>query len=400
MIAKDKERLELFEPFPLEGEVERYLNNLTEAMRMTLKQKMLEGYNAAANWEMDKPRHLWLFDFPAQTDVTCTQIYWTEESETSLEDLSGGQEDVVKRYLSVCDQRLQELIKLVLGFLKKGDRVKIITIITLDVHGRDTVQKLIDEKVEGLEAFLWQQQLRFYWMNAGNAMDTEIRICDFKTKYFYEWIGNTGRLVITPLTDRCYVTLTMGLRLFLGGAPAGPAGTGKTETTKDLARALALPCYVFNCSDQMNYQTMGDIFRGLAQTGTWGCFDEFNRISIEVLSVVATQVKTIQDCIKKYAIPSNRDLEFQHLPPGIPPVKLGYVTQFNTMHHTFPPTTTMTPTYHHTTLIQSPIPIHHHAALVLTPIHPYPNLNLPSLGTSCSRVILSHSPPPAVSTSQ
>ena len=139
----------------------------------------------------------------------------------------GGQEDAVKRYLQVCENRLQELIKLVLGSLSRGDRVKTITIITLDVHGRDVVQRLIDEKVEGLEAFLWQQQLRFYWMNGGNAMDTEIRICDFKTKYFYEWIGNTGRLVITPLTDRCYVTLTMGLRLFLGGAPAGPAGTGE-----------------------------------------------------------------------------------------------------------------------------------------------------------------------------
>jgi len=96
MIAKDHERLMLHEEFALEGEVERYLNNLTESMRFTLKLKMQEGYNTAANWEVDKPRHDWLFCFPAQTVVTTTQIYWTEESEASLDDLAGGQEDAVK----------------------------------------------------------------------------------------------------------------------------------------------------------------------------------------------------------------------------------------------------------------------------------------------------------------
>ena len=160
--------------------------------------------------------------------------------------LEEGYESAIKDYYKKQIAQLNNLITLLLGKLSKGDRQKIMTICTIDVHSRDVVGKLIThkvfflnplfctkkvaiidhvfhnsllEKVESVLAFMWQSQLRHRWDK--QVGDCFANICDAEFQYWHEYLGNTPRLVITPLTDRCYITLTQSLHLIMGGAPAG-----------------------------------------------------------------------------------------------------------------------------------------------------------------------------------
>ncbi|XP_025057963.1 dynein heavy chain 9, axonemal [Alligator sinensis] len=292
MYSKEEEYVDFSDPCDCSGQVEDWLNHVLDNMRATVRHEMTEAVTAYE----EKPRDQWLLDYPAQVALTCTQIWWTTEVGIAFARLEEGYENAMKEYYKKQVTQLNTLITMLIGHLSKGDRQKIMTICTIDVHARDVVSKMIAQKVDNAQAFIWLSQLRHRW--ADEEKHCYANICDAQFLYSYEYLGNTPRLVITPLTDRCYITLTQSLHLTMSGAPAGPAGTGKTETTKDLGRALGIMVYVFNCSEQMDYKSCGNIYKGLSQTGAWGCFDEFNRISVEVLSVVAVQVKSIQDAIR------------------------------------------------------------------------------------------------------
>lgn len=240
----------------------------------------------------------WLKRWQGQVIICCNQTRWCADVEKVLTDGPTGI-GLKGYYQLLCDQ-LMNTVELVRGDISKQLRTAVGSLVVMDVHNRDTICEMADINVHAKTDFDWLAQLRYYWDANGESAQsglpgtTKCRMINAMALYAYEYIGNQDRLVITPLTDRCYRTLMGAIHLNLGGAPEGPAGTGKTETTKDLAKAIAIQCVVTNCSDGLDYLAMAKFFKGLASSGSWACFDEFNRIQLEVLSVIAQQIMQIQ----------------------------------------------------------------------------------------------------------
>ncbi|ESL05658.1 dynein heavy chain [Trypanosoma rangeli SC58] len=290
MLSGEKEEVNFERAVHPLGNVEQWLCQIEAIMKDSLLMHMRKTVEAYPQ----RVREEWFFEHPAQCIQAVDMVVWTGEVEEAINMASLGS------YCASYQQQILRTVELVKQSLTKLQRMLVCTLIVLNVHGRDIVQMLHESNVTSLGDFAWAQQLRYYWEatnNVNSGMSVAIRHCGAHLWYGYEYLGNQPRLVITPLTDRAFLTCTSALSMNLGAAPQGPAGTGKTESVKDLGKALARQVVVFNCSDGINYKTMSRMFAGLAQAGAWACFDEFNRIELEVLSVVAQQMLDITSAL-------------------------------------------------------------------------------------------------------
>ena len=160
-----------------------------------------------------------------------SQMHWTKEMEEYF--LAQGSRGPVLMYERQISQ-LADMTILVRGVLSDAARITVGALTVIDVHARDVIAKLVEDNVETKDNFGWTSQLRYYWNNG----ELTAQMVAAKRYYGYEYLGNTFRLVITPLTDKCYLTLMGALQMIFGGAPAGPAGTGTYVHFEDI-----LSCY-------------------------------------------------------------------------------------------------------------------------------------------------------------
>ncbi|XP_037873641.1 dynein axonemal heavy chain 12 [Bombyx mori] len=293
MISMEGEQVEFLDMISVaaaRGSVEKWLVQVEEQMLKAVKSETEISYYDYPNMG----RVEWVLSWEGMVVLAISQIYWAVDVHESLNTHKLSE---LQAFHSELTKQLNETVAVIRRTdLTKLSSITVKALIVIDVHAKDVISDLIKKKVTEVTDFQWLAQLRYYW----EEERVFVKIINAVVDYAYEYLGNSDRLVITPLTDRCYRTLIGAYYLHLNGAPEGPAGTGKTETTKDLAKALAVQCVVFNCSDGLDYKAMGKFFKGLASCGAWVCFDEFNRIEVEVLSVIAQQILCIVQAVRQH----------------------------------------------------------------------------------------------------
>ncbi|TPX70937.1 hypothetical protein SpCBS45565_g01524 [Spizellomyces sp. 'palustris'] len=284
MRSIDGEVVSLHKPVKITDEVEGWLEDFAREMKSTLQTLLTQCLYVTD-----------IFKYPSQLLTLAEYLHFTANVETAIAQggsfvqLAHDLKNHLDEYTGFDTTSIEDTTE------RQVVELKIKSLILDIIHLIDVVNQLQSANVTSVTDWAWQRQLRFY-MNSDNICT--IRMSDAEFLYTYEYQGNPPKLVHTPLTDKCYLTLTQAMASGFGGNPFGPAGTGKTESVKALGVLFGRQVLVFNCDEGIDYKSMGRIFVGLVKCGAWGCFDEFNRLEEAVLSAVSQQIQVIQAALK------------------------------------------------------------------------------------------------------
>ncbi|KAL8594105.1 hypothetical protein ACOMHN_000817 [Nucella lapillus] len=122
--------------------------------------------------------------------------------------------------------------------------------------------------------------------------------------YDYEYLGPFTSLVISPLTERTTLSLTQALKSFQCSTLIGPAGTGKTDTVRHLARMMGRCMFTVTCTENTTLPMMLQYMMGMVQSGCWMLFDDTDHLTKGLMSVTAQQLDYLHTALRALDVSS------------------------------------------------------------------------------------------------
>ncbi|XP_048580282.1 dynein heavy chain domain-containing protein 1 isoform X3 [Nematostella vectensis] len=357
----------LNQPISASPQPQKWLAMLEKNMRNTLVQELANCVQAKITSDQDvlqlvdqlssdevtkrsdSTHHLhWLLRFPSQCVLVAEAVLWAREITDTL---VRGRLNRLSAIRSRLNSHISDLSCAIRKMLKVhtalNPRLEVLlaALLTQATNHRDTVTDLINDRISSVNSFEWQSELKqemdiecaitpsLFGLRLEDMAQTVQAMPSDKTYrcglckaqqlgssfcYGYEYLGPSSRLLVTPLTRRCFLSLTTALRAFKCGTTLGPDGTGKTETIRELSKALGRHQVMFDCTEALVSSMLVRFLTGMLLSGSWVCFEDIDLVSPGVLSVFAQHLNKIHQSLK-YVV---RAIDNQYGIRGVPQVRL------------------------------------------------------------------------------
>lgn len=260
MLSRMNEEIPFPNPVSITGaSVEKWLLGVENEMQLAIQKEMINSY---ADY-LTSDRINWALSWPQMIVLVVANIFWTSDIQASL--LHQNRE-LLANVQNEIQNNLDEITTIIRSSeMTNLNRITLKTLCILDVHARDVTQQLIDDSNSNVDCFQWISQMRYYW----NNNEVSVQALNYSIPFGNEYLGNFQRIVMTPLSERCFLSVLLAFQHQMNASIEGPTATGKSETIKDLAKAFAVQLKVFDCTPDLNFHSISQFLKGVASSGAW-----------------------------------------------------------------------------------------------------------------------------------
>ena len=308
------ETVSLIEHCACEGRAEEWLSRLDELLKETVKRDIFEAFLSRQKSSSTVPRGVWILKHMSQAIITSSNVIFSMEVRKCFQQIPDAR-NKLGTLAETIEADTSETILLIRSDLRPSNRVKCADLISLEIYHRDIVHGILNSnwapKEKNACPFEWEKVLRLRWektealsdpgrkplLRVGSGIEVNRRYLsqgnisgrclDYECQYQYEYTPAGNCLAITPLTERCCISILQNcLWLNHYTCLSGPSGVGKSATLASVAKLLGRATRTFQCTQTVKFVALVDFVVGILETGMWGICKDIHTLPVSTITLL------------------------------------------------------------------------------------------------------------------